>query len=706
MDMYVFYKINNYFIFLENNITTPTHQSELDTKYKFFPEDTFNAFSNKHVYNGGQINKALKFDILKHEEEYLVCKSSYDHEYIRILKIEPAKSIFNWRASIDTTSIDTICEKSEDAAIAHVTKFKLFHKNLLLKRILGQKSNVITCTEAFRKYCFFDSYVLWVYNPYTDHFCHLASTFPVSKEYINRRDNSSLHDFLNSENGFEKRAPKRDCINSSVAQTMRTLNRVRLDLGKKEEIGVLDLFSVLHEFYLREDTRIMIKNIIEAKYVEHTKYSEVSLHNIEEYFSKYQPGDLSHFLYGLSKAICRELHFMACSVFEKIDGKNALKLVATNDAGKKTLSEKVMEYDLDQKSFTGSVFLSGRWDFSYDISKDPRNSHTYDEQTDVAGKSWMAFTLQLDNKKWGILRVKNKYEGSESRNLINFSTKDYVVLRSVCTHLSNIFLLEKEYKEYKKQLLQLQNKEKSLEKDLDELQNFYNVFLHEIKTPISTFSTSPLRISKMLSTLNIDDEVKESINKKVGDIKIMGERLAFIANKYYFNELVKSGKPERLSVLADIIHPVLNISKEYIQTQYKVDISFDSETIGGYFVYGDKILLNIVFNTIISNAGKYSAGSRRPITIVGEITRDLDYFNICVSNYGFSIYENEKERVFENRVRGRQAEKEKIGGTGIGLYLARKIMLNQHGNVLLTSLSNPVTFKIQLSLKWKGDIQK
>jgi len=113
-------------------------------------------------------------------------------------------------------------------------------------------------------------------------------------------------------------------------------------------------------------------------------------------------------------------------------------------------------------------------------------------------------------------------------------------------------------------------------------------------------------------------------------------------------------------------------------------------------------LLNIVFNTVISNAGKYSYGSGRPIEIHGEVSDDLEYFYICVSNYGMQIFENERDKIFLNRVRGRQAINQKIGGTGIGLHLAKTIMSNQKGDILLTSLGNPVTFKIKLNLKrWR-----
>ena len=64
-------------------------------------------------------------------------------------------------------------------------------------------------------------------------------------------------------------------------------------------------------------------------------------------------------------------------------------------------------------------------------------------------------------------------------------------------------------------------------------------------------------------------------------------------------------------------------------------------------VYGDKTLLNIVFNTLIDNAGKYSINTRRPINVSGGQEPASDLFHIEVSNYGLPIDPEEAEAIFD-----------------------------------------------------------
>jgi len=135
-----------------------------------------------------------------------------------------------------------------------------------------------------------------------------------------------------------------------------------------------------------------------------------------------------------------------------------------------------------------------------------------------------------------------------------------------------------------------------------------------------------------------------------------------------------------------------------MKKQHDVEINMNVPSLDGYTVYGDKMLLNLVFNTLISNAGKYSHGSRRPVSVFGEYDKPFEYFFICVSNYGLPIYENEKELIFENGRRGKAVLEQKIGGTGIGLHLANEIMRRQRGEVILSSLRDPVTFKVKITM--------
>jgi signal transduction histidine kinase len=95
-------------------------------------------------------------------------------------------------------------------------------------------------------------------------------------------------------------------------------------------------------------------------------------------------------------------------------------------------------------------------------------------------------------------------------------------------------------------------------------------------------------------------------------------------------------------------------------------------------------------------------GTRRPINVSGSYYGRGDHFDIVVSNYGLEIHEDEVANLFEKGVRGREVIKHGIGGTGIGLHLAQRIMSEGEGDLLLTSIKDPVSFTIRIPVREKG----
>lgn len=691
MKPHVFYKINNYYVYLNKE---PNVSNTSVSAFSFYDESFFQRYRNKATIQGKLLCQDLQLEDISPNRQYIVFLIKEDFNYVLFVPFVSPGSL-----SFKQINKDAIIESANEQAKLIIMSFKIAQRQKLLQRLLLTKVDVSESLHAFTEYCFFDKYALWVYNPYSKHFCCVSSSVPMPREYVNEKDASSLYEFMVSSKEHESRVPNRNCVNREYAIRMNALNRLRLDFGEDGSVGILDFLSTHKNFLLREDTRLIIKNHIESKYVEYKQSSLIALHKIEEAFSKYCPGKLKPFLHGLTKMICDELHFQACSIFEHNEKDNTLNIVAVTDLHQKGKPKVKVQYDLSKDTFTGSVLKSEQGFLSsYDISHDPKNSHTYDEATEGEDKTWIAYTLKVNDKKWGVLRVKNKHKRGSHNILINFTPSDFIVLNSVCIHLSNILLIEINHRKNIKQYNELNKSGRQLKTDIDELNTFYKIFLHEIRTPISTFNTSPLRIIKLLNGPVLNEDVKRNIKLKVNDIRVMGERLRFITNTYFFKELVKGGKAERLSVLKDIILPVLNISREYMKKQHDVEIKMDVPSIDGYTVYGDKRLLNLVLNTLISNAGKYSYGSRRPVSVFGEYDKPFEYFFICVSNYGLPIYENEKELIFENGRRGRVALEQKIGGTGIGLYLAHEIMCRQRGEIILSSLRDPVTFKVKIPM--------
>jgi signal transduction histidine kinase len=102
---------------------------------------------------------------------------------------------------------------------------------------------------------------------------------------------------------------------------------------------------------------------------------------------------------------------------------------------------------------------------------------------------------------------------------------------------------------------------------------------------------------------------------------------------------------------------------------------FKEEIAAEVYVMGDSVLLQMAINNLIDNALKYSP-KESAITIV--LRPQQKQVSLMIIDEGKGIDLMEKKKIFEKFYRiGNKATKE-AKGTGLGLYLTKKIAL-QHG---------------------------
>jgi two-component system sensor histidine kinase KdpD len=111
-------------------------------------------------------------------------------------------------------------------------------------------------------------------------------------------------------------------------------------------------------------------------------------------------------------------------------------------------------------------------------------------------------------------------------------------------------------------------------------------------------------------------------------------------------------------------------------------------------VLADAELLRLAISQLMENACKYSNPAS---TVTISIDRQLDLVVIRVANDGSNIPPSERHRVFDRFYRGTDA-KRSTSGSGLGLYVARKIA-NAHGGGLDLESSEEGDYRITFSLK-------
>jgi signal transduction histidine kinase len=102
----------------------------------------------------------------------------------------------------------------------------------------------------------------------------------------------------------------------------------------------------------------------------------------------------------------------------------------------------------------------------------------------------------------------------------------------------------------------------------------------------------------------------------------------------------------------------------------------------------DTVLFPIVMQNLITNAMKYSPDG-------GEIAMELEQQNdkilVRVSDHGLGISAEEQARVFQKFFRAKNSRHMLTSGTGLGLYLSKRIMESLGGTLAFQSVEGQGT---------------
>jgi K+-sensing histidine kinase KdpD len=111
------------------------------------------------------------------------------------------------------------------------------------------------------------------------------------------------------------------------------------------------------------------------------------------------------------------------------------------------------------------------------------------------------------------------------------------------------------------------------------------------------------------------------------------------------------------------------------------DRSIDTHIAPEVTITGDALLLKLLVSNLLENANKYSV---RSTTITCELGSANNKIVLKVADEGLGIAVDEKKMVFEKFYRIGNEQTRKTQGTGLGLYLCKKIAVYHHGDIGVT----------------------
>lgn len=204
-------------------------------------------------------------------------------------------------------------------------------------------------------------------------------------------------------------------------------------------------------------------------------------------------------------------------------------------------------------------------------------------------------------------------------------------------------------------------------------QNFMMAITHELKTPISVARLN----LETLQKYNLDEEKKQKIIRTTLDET---SRLDFLTNNILVAAQLESNnfkaEKEELDLTALLKDCIRQFSNRFPERIFVEDIEDDTD------IKGDSLLLQMLINNLLENATKYSP---KESPIITALIKNRSGVELQIKDEGIGIDQTEKDKIFNKFYRIGSEATRKTKGTGLGLYLCRKIARDHNGDITMTN---------------------
>jgi signal transduction histidine kinase len=226
-------------------------------------------------------------------------------------------------------------------------------------------------------------------------------------------------------------------------------------------------------------------------------------------------------------------------------------------------------------------------------------------------------------------------------------------------------------------------------KELDQMKSdFIAMVAHELRAPIAT----------------VEQQLTVILNKVAGEMTEKQEQLLARAKERTRGVLtlikdlldlskIEAGKmvhyKESLS-LQEVIPKAMDLLKAEAEGK-RIDLQF-SATPGVSLIHGDRNGIEEIFSNLLSNAIKYTPEEGEVQILLEE---EGGFVKAAVSDTGIGIKTEDLPRIFDRFYRVKSSETRQIIGTGLGLYIVKKIVDAHLGSISVESeLGKGTTFTV------------
>lgn len=231
--------------------------------------------------------------------------------------------------------------------------------------------------------------------------------------------------------------------------------------------------------------------------------------------------------------------------------------------------------------------------------------------------------------------------------------------------------------------------------------NFVAMVSHEVKNPLTAVQTS-VHLLQRISAGQFTEKQEKYIHlisdsiQRIHNLTLELDDITHMETGYF------KLKPTQLNLETVTANVVRLLAQQIEAKKQQVTIAIPPDLPP---VYADEQRLSQVLTNLISNAYKYS-GEGGEIKVCAQLmTQERDQFiEVTVQDSGIGISPENQKHIFNQFFRANETQVRQQQGTGLGLYITKKLIEAQHGQIGFTSTAGEgSSFFFSLPVKMTGD---
>lgn len=214
---------------------------------------------------------------------------------------------------------------------------------------------------------------------------------------------------------------------------------------------------------------------------------------------------------------------------------------------------------------------------------------------------------------------------------------------------------------------------KDLDKEKENIKELVTDISHQLKTPLASLKL----YNSLLLEKDLDEEDRSEFLKTSGmSINKLQSLIESLVNISRLETSMISIKKENKNIKATIIKAIESVKPKAINKCISINLNdFDDKIVP----HDSKWTEECIFN-ILDNAVKYTNLKGKIDIYVQDA---INFIRIDIKDNGIGIDKNEFNNIFKRFYRSEEVQD--LEGSGVGLYLSRKILESQGGNIIVSS---------------------